>query len=194
MYPMSASTTPTVMPISATLKTGKSIKVVAIKSVTKPKANRSIALPIAPPATIAMPTTSRWASWGARARYTAIAIMTANASTANAMPCPSPILNAAPILRTNIKSTTPGMTVTCKASPTARTASLVSWSTSSTTSATPPATPNRQRKGGVISPVRPKSIPYPQNNRIPFNAVDNHTLTQARSDKSPKNGNTAGRA
>ena len=26
------------------------------------------------------------------------------------------------------------------------------------------------------------------------NAEDNHTLTQARSDKSPKNGNTVGRA
>ena len=158
--------------MSATLKTGKSMKVVAIKSVTKPKAKRSIALPIAPPATIAIPTTSRWASWGARTRYTAIAIMTANASTANAMPCPSPMLKAAPILRTNVKSMTPGMTVTCKASPTARTASLVSWSRSSTTSATPPATPNRQRKGGVISPVRPKEIPYPQELEIRLTQIN----------------------
>ena len=150
------------MPISATLKTGKSMKVVAIKSVTKPKARRSIALPMAPPATIAMPTTSRRASWGARTRYTTIEITTANASTANATPYPSPMLKAAPTLRTNRKSIKPGITVTCRASPTARTASLVSWSRNSTANATPPATPNRQRKGGVISPVRPKSIPYPQ--------------------------------
>lgn len=93
---------------------------------------------------------------------------------------PSPMLKAAPILRTNIKSMTPGMTVTCKASPTARTASLVSWSTSSTTSATPPATPNRQRKGGVISPVRPKEIPYPQEHRIPFNASNHLIVTNAK--------------
>ena len=167
------------MPISATLKTGKSMKVVAIKSVTKPKARRSIALPMAPPATIAMPTTSKRASWGVRSKYTAMATMTASASKANATPCPSPMLKAAPILRTNRKSMTPGMTVTCKASPTARTASLVSWSRSSTTSATPPATPNRQRKGGVISPARPKSIPYPQEHRIPFNAINHLILPHA---------------
>ena len=46
-----SSATPQVTKMSATLKTGKSMNVVAIKSVTEPVARRSIMLPTPPPAT-----------------------------------------------------------------------------------------------------------------------------------------------
>ena len=46
---MHSSTPPTTTPMSATLKTGKFINVVANISVTKPNSSRSMKLPTAPP-------------------------------------------------------------------------------------------------------------------------------------------------
>ena len=90
--------TPQVMKTSATLKTAKSMNVVAKKSVTLPATTRSMALPMPPPQM--QPSMARSAGGMSLSRQASTqqpAQMTAQMRT-KSVPLPSPMEKAAPVL------------------------------------------------------------------------------------------------
>ena len=90
---------PQVTPMSAMLKIGKSINVGSMKSTTKPRVKRSIALPMPPATTSDMPMSSpAFGCCGGNARYAVSAMQTTSENAPRAQVAPEKILQAPPVL------------------------------------------------------------------------------------------------
>ena len=130
-------TTPQVTKMSATLKTGKSMKAVAKKSVTCPATTRSMRLPMPPPHTAPRAQASGSPIERSRTTQTVQPTQMTAASSTKTQVEPEPMEKAAPVFITSERSSTPGMKGSGPAASASLAQALVTWSRTAAQAASP---------------------------------------------------------